>query len=81
MWLRDLDKLGEKVCELYPFLYEFCGKMGHFNFQCPINRTSTADLYCDDKITLNQHDELTLFLNCEEIDKSIILLKQLTING
>jgi hypothetical protein len=36
-WLRDLDELGEKVCELYPFLCEFCGKTGHFNFQCPIN--------------------------------------------
>jgi hypothetical protein len=23
---------------------------------------STTSLYCDDKITLNQHDELTLFL-------------------
>jgi hypothetical protein len=74
MWLRDLDVLGERVCELYPFLCELCGKMGHFNFQYPINRTSTANLYCDDKITLNQHDELTLFLNCEEISKNISLV-------
>jgi hypothetical protein len=65
MWLRDLDFFGKRVCELYPFLCELCGKTGHFNFQCPINRTSTTNLYCDDKITLNQHDELTLFLNCE----------------
>jgi hypothetical protein len=28
---------------------------------------STASLYCDDKITLNLHDELTLFLGCEEL--------------
>jgi hypothetical protein len=40
----------------------------------PINRTSTANLYCDDKITLNQHDELTLFLNCEEISRKISLV-------
>jgi hypothetical protein len=26
------------------------------------NPMSTTSLYCDDKITLNQHDELTLFL-------------------
>jgi hypothetical protein len=74
MWLKDLDVLGERVCELYPFLCEFCGKKGHFNFQCPINRTSTADLYCDDKITFNQYDELTLFLNCEEISRKISLV-------
>jgi hypothetical protein len=30
---------------------------------------STASLYCDDKITLNQHDELTLFLGCEELSR------------
>jgi hypothetical protein len=28
MWLRDLDELGERVCELYPFLYELCDKKG-----------------------------------------------------
>jgi hypothetical protein len=31
-------------------------------------------LYCDDKITLNQHDELTLFLACEEISRKIALV-------
>jgi hypothetical protein len=31
-------------------------------------------LYCDDKITLNQHDELTLFLNCEKISRKISLV-------
>jgi hypothetical protein len=36
MWLRDLDELGERVCELYPFLCELCDKMGHFNFQCQL---------------------------------------------
>jgi hypothetical protein len=60
MWRRALDELGEKVCELYPFLCELCVNMGHFNFQCPFNRMSTVNLYCDDKITLNKHDELTL---------------------
>jgi hypothetical protein len=31
-------------------------------------------LYCDDKITFNQYDELTLFLNCEEISRKIALV-------
>jgi hypothetical protein len=31
-------------------------------------------LYCDDKITLNQHDELTLFLGCEEISRKTSLV-------
>jgi hypothetical protein len=31
-------------------------------------------LYCDDKITFNQYDELTLFLNCEEISRKISLV-------
>jgi hypothetical protein len=67
MWGKALDKLGEKVCELYPFLCELCDDKGYFNFQCSsqysdsFNQMSTASLYCDDKITLNQHDELTLF--------------------
>jgi hypothetical protein len=74
MWLRDLDELGEKVCELYPFICELCDKTGHFNFQCPFNRMSIANLYCDDKITLNQHDELTLFLECEEISRNTSLI-------
>jgi hypothetical protein len=74
MWLRALDELGEKVCELYPFLCELCDNMSHFNFQCPFNRMSTANLYCDDKITLNQHDELTLFLECEEISRKTSLI-------
>jgi hypothetical protein len=78
MWLKALDELGEKVCELYPFLCELCDDMGHFNFQCPsqyrdsFNRMSTINLYCDDKITLNQHDELTLLLECEEISRRFL---------
>jgi hypothetical protein len=35
---------------------------------------STASLYCDDKITLNQHDELTLFLGCEELSRKTSLV-------
>jgi hypothetical protein len=35
---------------------------------------STVNLYCDDKITLNQYDELTLFLECEEISRKIFLV-------
>jgi hypothetical protein len=31
-------------------------------------------LYCDDKITPNQHDELTLFLACEAISRKIALI-------
>jgi hypothetical protein len=80
MWLKALDELGEKVCELYPFLCELCDDTGHFNFQCSrqyrdsFNRMSTVNLYCDDKITLNQHDELTLFFGCEEISRKISLV-------
>jgi hypothetical protein len=32
MWRKALDELGEKVCELYPFLCELCHEKGHFNF-------------------------------------------------
>ena len=35
---------------------------------------STANLYCDDMITLNQHDELTLFLGCEELSRKTSLV-------
>jgi hypothetical protein len=35
---------------------------------------STTSLYCDDKITLNQHDELTLFLGCEELFRKTSLV-------
>jgi hypothetical protein len=65
MWHKSIGELGEKVCELYPFLCKFCDDIGHFNFQCSspnCHPSSTASLYCDDKITLNQHDEFTLFL-------------------
>jgi hypothetical protein len=31
-------------------------------------------MYCDDKITPNQHDELALFLACEEISRKIALI-------
>jgi hypothetical protein len=80
MWLKALDELGEKVCEIYPFLCELCDDTCHFNFQCSsqyrdsFNRMRTVNLYYDDKITLNQHDELTLFLGCEEISRKISLL-------
>jgi hypothetical protein len=44
---------------------------------------STASLYCDDKITLNQHDEFTLFLVCEEISRktSLVDMSALDINS
>jgi hypothetical protein len=79
MWHRALDELGEKVGALYPFICELCHEKGHFNFQCsghndPANPMSTASLYCDDKITLNQHDELTLFLGCEELSRKTSLV-------
>jgi hypothetical protein len=54
--------------------------VGHFNFQCSghdsnlSNPMSTASFYCDDKITLNQHDELTLFLGCEELSRKTSLV-------
>jgi hypothetical protein len=77
MWHKALGELGEKVCELYPFLCKHYDDIGHFNFQCSSPnsyRSSTASLYCDDKITFNQHDELTLFLGCEEISIKISLV-------
>jgi hypothetical protein len=80
MWLKALDELGEKVCELYPFLCELCDDTGHFNFQCSgpnshlSNQMSNTNLYYDDKITLNQYDELTLFVGCEEISRKTSLV-------
>jgi hypothetical protein len=35
---------------------------------------STASLYFDDMITPNQHDELTLFLGCEELSRKTSLV-------
>jgi hypothetical protein len=35
---------------------------------------STAGLYCDDKITPNQHDKFTLFLGCEELSRKTSLV-------
>jgi hypothetical protein len=35
---------------------------------------SSASLYCDDNITLNQHDELTLFLGYEELSRKTSLV-------
>jgi hypothetical protein len=89
MWHKALDELGEKVCALYPFICEHCYKMGHFNFQCSghnndlSNSMSTASLYCDDKITPNQHDEFTLFLGCEELSRktSLVDMSAFDING
>jgi hypothetical protein len=77
---KALDELGKKVCELYPFICELCNEKGHFNFQCscpnndPSNPMSTTSLYCDDKITLNQHDEFTLLLGCEELSRKTSLV-------
>ena len=54
--------------------------MGHFNFQCSGHNDSisylmgTSSFYCDDMITPNQHDELTLFLGCEELSRKTSLL-------
>jgi hypothetical protein len=80
MWDKALNELGEKVCTLYPFICELCYKVGHFNFQCSSydsslsNPMSNASLYCDDMITPNQHDELTLFLGCEELSRKTSLV-------
>jgi hypothetical protein len=77
MWYKDIGEIGKKVCKLYPFLCKHCNDIGYFNFQCssPNSYSSgTLSLYCDDKITLNQHDELTLFLACEEIFRKITLI-------
>jgi hypothetical protein len=80
MWHKALDELGEKVCELYPFICDLCHEKGHFNFQCSGHNNDLSDpmktaiLYCDDKITLNQHDEFTLFLGCEELSRKTSLV-------
>jgi hypothetical protein len=80
MWDKALNELGEKVCTLYPFICELYYKVGHFNFQCSSydsslsNPMSTASLYCDNMITPNQHDELTLFLGCEELSRKTSLV-------
>jgi hypothetical protein len=79
MWHRALDELGEKVGALYPFICKLCHEKGNFKFQCsghndPSNPMSTASLYCDDKITLNQHNELTLFFGCEESSRKTSLV-------
>jgi len=39
--------------------------VGHFRFQC--SSYDDTKLYCDDNLTPNEHDELTLFLGCEEL--------------
>jgi hypothetical protein len=73
-----LNDLGEKVCALYPFICELCYKVSHFNFQCSCydnslsNRVSTASLYCDDMITPNQHDELTLLLGVKSYQEKLL---------
>jgi hypothetical protein len=80
MWDRALNVLGEKVCALYPFICELCYKVDHFKFQCSVydnslsNPMSTTSLYCDDTITPNQHDELTIFLGCEELSRKTSLV-------
>jgi hypothetical protein len=84
MWDKAPNELGEKVCALYPFICELCYKVGHFNFQCSgydnslSNPMSTTCLYCDDMITPNQHDELTLFLGCEELSRKTSLVDMRT---
>jgi hypothetical protein len=87
IWHRALDELGEKVCALYPFICELCYEVGHFNFQCSChnndlsNPMRTASLYCDDKITPNQHDEFTLFLGCEELSRKTSLVDMSAFNN
>ena len=64
-WYRALSDLAKKVCDTYPFICELCYKEGHFKFQCSDSNISTARDFCDNMITPNQHDELTIFLGCE----------------
>ena len=88
-WSRALDDLGKKVCALYPFICELCFEVGHFDFQCSghndsiSNLMNTSSFYCDDRITPNQHDELTLFLGCEELSgkTSLLDMSALDMNG
>ena len=89
MWYEALKDLGENVCDLHPFICELCYEVGHFNFQCSghddsiSNLMSTSSLYCDNMITPNQHDELTLFLECEELLRktSLVDMSALDINS
>jgi hypothetical protein len=65
IWYKDIGEIGKKVCKLYPFLCKHCDDIAHFDFQCSSPNSyssSTLSMYCDDNITLNQHDELAFHL-------------------
>ena len=71
-WYRALSDIAEKVCALYPFICELCNEEGHFKFQCSGSNMSTARDFCDNMITPNQHDELTLFWGVKSYQEKLL---------
>src|SRR3989337_4255064 len=46
---------------------ELCNESGHFNFQCDLFHDQIVSKNCDNLITLEHNNELSLFLGCEEM--------------
>ena len=46
---------------------ELCNESGHFNFQCELFHDRIVSKNCDNLITLEHHNELSLFLGYEEM--------------
>ena len=73
-WYKVLRDLGKTICATYPFTCELCYEEGHFEFQFSGSNKDIAGDFCDNMITPNQNDELTLFLGYEEISRKTSLL-------
>ena len=65
--LKILDGYAGELCSILPITCELCNEGGHLNFQCMQFYYRIAFKYCDDMITLEHYNELTLFLGYEEV--------------
>ena len=65
--LKILDGYARELCSILPITCELCNEGGHLNFQCIQFYYRIAYKYCDDMITLEHYNELTLFLGYEEV--------------
>jgi len=65
--LKVIDEFATKLCSLCPITCELCNKVGHLNFQCKLFHDQIMAKYCNDLITLELYDELSLFLGSEEL--------------
>src|SRR6266566_494560 len=65
--LKVIDQFGTKLCSLCPITCELCNKVCHLNFQCKLFHDQIMAKYCNDLITLELYDELSLFLGSEEL--------------